>query len=243
MDTTISIRNLVKTYGGRRALDSVTFDVPRGEIVGFLGPNGSGKSTTIRVLLALARADSGSALIAGVPYSKMLHPAMSVGVMLEHHGFHPHHTPVQHLTIAALSSGLSRSQILPTLERVGLADSATTRIGAFSLGMRQRLALAQALIGEPGILILDEPSNGLDPAGMKWLRDFLTAFAGEGGTVLITSHVLSELERVIDSLIVISDGKVIANGTKDELVAAGTLEDFYLSVTSNMNQSVDGGES
>lgn len=233
MDPVIAVQKLVKTYDGRPALDSMTFEVPQGQIVGFLGPNGSGKSTTVRVLLGLVRADSGSALVGGGQYRELLNPARSVGVMLENHGFHPRLTPVQHLSIAALSSGVSRNRILPTLAQVGLAKSGTMRIGTFSLGMKQRLALAQALLGEPRILILDEPSNGLDPAGMRWLREFLVSYAADGGTVLITSHVLSELERVIDSLVVISDGKVIANGTKDELLTNETLEDFYLSITSD----------
>ena len=218
----IEVRNLAKRYGAVTAVDDVTFSVPMGRVAGFLGPNGAGKTTTMRIVLGLARADGGEAFVLGRRYRSLDEPARSVGAALEITGFHPGRTARNHLRVAATQAGLPDP--LPTartaLARVGLDEAGDRRVGGFSSGMRQRLALASALVGDPSVLVLDEPSNGLDPAGVAWLRGFLRHFASQGGAVLISSHLLAEVAQTVDDLVVIDRGRLIASGPVEEIVGA-----------------------
>lgn len=226
----LAVRGLVKSYGRARVLDGVTFVVPEGSVVGLLGPNGSGKSTTVRILLGLARADEGTATVQGRPYRRLAAPGRVVGATGEELGLHPRHTAHEHLAILAAGLRVPDVRCDAVLEQVGLAGVGRRRLGTYSLGMRQRLGIAGALLGEPRVLLLDEPANGLDPEGVVWLRGLLRAFVARGGSVLVTSHQLAELERVVDALVVLERGRVAAAGTLTELVGDGTLEDFYLDV-------------
>jgi ABC-2 type transport system ATP-binding protein len=218
----IDLRNLTKRYGAVTAVDDVTFSVPSGRVTGFLGPNGAGKTTTMRIVLGLARADGGDALVFGRRYRELEEPARSVGAALEITGFHPGRTARNHLRVAATQAGLPdpAATARTALARVGLDEAADRRVGGFSAGMRQRLALASALLGDPSVLVLDEPSNGLDPAGVAWLRGFLRHFASQGGAVLISSHLLAEVEQTVDDLVVIDRGRMITYGPVDEIVGA-----------------------
>jgi ABC-2 type transport system ATP-binding protein len=218
----IDVRNLTKRYGAVTAVDDVTFSVPTGRVTGFLGPNGAGKTTTMRIVLGLARADGGDALVFGRRYRELDEPARSVGAALEITGFHPGRTARNHLRVAATQAGLPDPAAMArtALARVGLDEAADRRVGGFSAGMRQRLALASALLGDPSVLVLDEPSNGLDPAGVAWLRGFLRHFASQGGAVLISSHLLAEVEQTVDDLVVIDRGRMITYGPVDEIVGA-----------------------
>jgi ABC-2 type transport system ATP-binding protein len=218
----IEVRRLVKRYGAVSAVDGVTFSVGRGRVTGFLGPNGAGKTTTMRIVLGLARADDGEALVLGRHYRKLDDPARSVGAALEITGFHPGRTARNHLRVAATQAGLPDpiATARTALARVGLDEAGDRRVGGFSAGMRQRLALASALLGDPSVLVLDEPSNGLDPAGVAWLRGFLRHFASQGGAVLISSHLLAEMAQTVDDLVVIDRGRLIASGPVDEIVGA-----------------------
>lgn len=204
----IHIRKLTKTYGRVNALDDVTFSAVPGRVTGFLGLNGSGKTTTLRILLGLTAATSGEALISGKPYRSLASPLRQVGAVLEQGLSHPGQTGRDHLVTQALLCGASRSRVDELLAYVGLAAAAKKRTGDYSLGMRQRLAVATALLGSPSVLVLDEPANGLDPSGMAWLRGLLRAHADNGGTVLISSHLLAELEQLIDDVVIIADGQV-----------------------------------
>ncbi len=217
----IAIQNLTKDYGAVRAVDDLTFAVGDGSIVGFLGPNGSGKSTTLRSLVGLTRPTSGTALIDGLTYSELTDPIGSVGVMLDAVA-HPRLTARRHLRLLAAEAGASRARVERLLDLVELRAAADRRIGGYSLGMRQRLGLAGALIGDPALLVLDEPANGLDPEGIRWLRDFLRAIAAEGRTVLLSSHVLTEVEQTVDRVVVISRGRLVADARLDELRTRGT---------------------
>jgi ABC-2 type transport system ATP-binding protein len=208
MRAMIETRALRKKYGKVEALREVTFAAQAGRVTGFLGLNGSGKTTTLRILLGLSRASGGEALINGVRYRKLRNPLNTVGAVLEQGLAHPGLTGRGHLLTQAPLSGAGRSRVDQLLEYVGLDDAAGKRTGDYSLGMRQRLAVATALLGEPSVLILDEPANGLDPAGVAWLRDLLHAHAAAGGTVLISSHLLAELEQLIDDVVIIVDGEV-----------------------------------
>lgn len=230
MQPSIEIHDLTKTYSSRRVLDSISLSVPPGHITAFLGPNGSGKTTTLRALLGLARPTSGIALIAGSRYADLPDPARTVGVLLDNAGLHPGRTARRHLMIAALAAGLPAGRVDDVLTLVGLDRDANRAIKQFSLGMKQRLGLATALLGDPDILILDEPANGLDPAGTRWLRTTLREFAASGKSVLITSHVLAEVEQIADDLVLIGRGRIVAAGPMADLVHEETLEDFYLNV-------------
>lgn len=230
----LKFSGVVKRYRSVRVLDGVSFSVETGTVAGLVGPNGSGKTTLARVLLGLARPDAGSALIDGLPYSELKHPAHRVGALLEPPGFHPNMTAQRHLKILALGVSTPSERVGEVLRTVGLNNVAKTKIKTFSLGMRQRLGLAGALLAEPDVLILDEPANGLDPEGIIWLRGFIRSFADAGGTVLVTSHQLSELTKFIDNVIVISRGRVIeAKKVRD--VSGDYLEDLYHSAITEDN--------
>ncbi len=208
----ILIEKLTKRYGPVLAVDDLSFSVPAGRVTGFLGPNGAGKTTTLRILLGLVHPTSGSATINGVAYADLTYPARTVGAVLEATSFHPGRRARDHLLILATAAGIGQSRVEQTLERVGLASAADRRVGGFSLGMRQRLGLAAALLGEPEILVLDEPTNGLDPDGVRWLRGMLRQLASEGRTVLVSSHLLSEVAQTVDDVVIIANGRLVAHG-------------------------------
>ena len=219
----ISVHRLTKRFGGVTAVDDLSFDVQAGTITGFVGPNGAGKTTTLRAILGLVRPTSGAALVNGVPYIGLDRPARHVGAVLESSGFHPGETARDYLRVLAYPSGVPASRVDEVLDEVGLTGAARRRVGGFSLGMRQRLGLAGALLGDPGILVLDEPTNGLDPAGVHWLRDFLRQRVDRGGTVLISSHLLAELALSADHVIIIKDGHLVTQGRVDELMVGGRV--------------------
>jgi len=229
----ISVRELTKRYGARAAVDGLTFDVQPGMVTGFLGPNGSGKSTTMRMLLGLARPDSGQALIGGVPYRSLRWPLRTVGAALDAAGTQRGRTGRAHLLSLAAASGIPARRVDAVLAEVGLCDAAHRRTGGYSLGMRQRLALAAALLGDPAVLLLDEPLNGLDPAGVHWMRSLLRAQAAHGRTVFVSSHLISEMTLTADRLIVIGSGRLLADATAAELTArgGGSLENAFLALT------------
>jgi ABC-2 type transport system ATP-binding protein len=214
----ISVHRLTKRFGSLTAVDDLSFDVQAGTITGFVGPNGAGKTTTLRTILGLVRPTSGVALVDGVPYIGLDRPARHVGAVLESSGFHPGETARDYLRVLAYPTGVPTSRVDEVLDEVGLTSAARRRIGGFSLGMRQRLGLAGALLGDPGILVLDEPTNGLDPAGVHWLRDFLRQRVDRGGTVLISSHLLAELALSAHHVVIIKDGRLVTQGRLDELV-------------------------
>ncbi|MGB3370373.1 MAG: ATP-binding cassette domain-containing protein [Rhodococcus sp. (in: high G+C Gram-positive bacteria)] len=216
----LETHGLTKSFGTVRAVSDLTFAVPRGSITGFLGPNGSGKTTTLRLILGLAKPTAGVGLIAGAPFSALTHPARTVGAVLDSRSLHPKRTAIGHLGIFASAIGVPDSRADEVLGLVGLADAARRHVGAFSLGMRQRLALATALLGDPEILVLDEPANGLDPEGIAWLRDFLKSFAAGGRTVLISSHLLREIEATVDNLVIVSAGSLVYQGSIEQLRAS-----------------------
>ena len=206
----ITVTSLTKQYGSRIAVDDLSFDVASGRVTGFVGPNGAGKSTTMRMMVGLTRPDSGDTTYRGVHYSHMRHPARVVGTVLDARSMHPGRTARNHLAAAAALASLPARRVGEVLAEVGLESAADQRTGGFSLGMRQRLALAGALLGEPEVLLLDEPSNGLDPDGIRWLRNSLSAFADNGGTVFVSSHLIAELAMFADDLIVVGAGKLLA---------------------------------
>ncbi|MBW6437377.1 ATP-binding cassette domain-containing protein [Actinoplanes hulinensis] len=221
----ISVENLTKAYGAQRAVDDVSFICEPGTVTGFLGPNGAGKSTTMRMICGLTPPTSGRATVAGVPYRRLGNPGRHVGVLLDASAQHAGRTGREVLALAALTMGLDTHRVSARLERVGLGGaSAKRRIRAYSLGMRQRLGLAYAMLGDPAVLILDEPANGLDPEGIHWMRGLLRDFADRGGTVLLSSHLLREVEVIADRLVVIGNGRILVEGDKEDLLgAAGTL--------------------
>ena len=221
----IVVEQLTKRYGGSTVVDAVSFRAEPGTVTGFLGPNGAGKSSTLRMLTGLTAPTSGSSTILGRPYARLDNPGRQVGVLLDASAQHPGRTGRTALRLDAVLMGLPRRTVDEVLERVGLSDAESDRrVGDYSLGMRQRLGLAHALIGDPQVLVLDEPANGLDPAGIRWLRGLLAEFAADGGTVLLSSHLLHEVELLADHLVVISRGRVVADGRRDELLpGAGTL--------------------
>lgn len=220
----ISADHVTKTYGTFTAVDDVTFTALPGRITGFLGPNGAGKSTTLRVLVGLTPPDRGTALVLGRRFRDLPNPGREVGVLLDASAQHAGRTGREVLTIAQRTMGLSAGRVADVLDTVGLSEAeAGRRVRDYSLGMRQRLGLAHALLGDPEVLILDEPANGLDPAGIRWMRDLLRGYADRGATVLLSSHLLHEIEVVADDLVVIGQGRVVAAGTKVDLLAgAGT---------------------
>jgi len=213
----VDVVGLTKMFGGLKAVDDLTFSVRPGVFTGFLGPNGSGKTTTLRCVLGLLRPTAGTATIGGVAYRELEDPIGTVGASLEASSFHPGRSARAHLEVMAHGAGIDPARAQQMLAQVGLADVADKRVGGFSLGMRQRLALAAALLGDPGVLILDEPANGLDPAGIAWLRQFLRALAAEGRTVLVSSHVLSEVQQTVDEVVVLSRGRLVRQGRLADL--------------------------
>ncbi|MEU7927547.1 ATP-binding cassette domain-containing protein [Micromonospora sp. NPDC049801] len=218
----ITVENLTKRYGPHPAVDDVSFQCEPGTVTGFLGPNGAGKSTTMRMICGLTTPTAGRATVAGHPYRELPNPGREVGVLLDASAQHAGRTGREALTLSAYTLGLSRREVAAKLDLVGLnAVAAKRRVRAYSLGMRQRLGLAQALLGDPRVLILDEPANGLDPEGIFWMRGLLRDFADRGGTVLLSSHLLREVEAVADRLVVIGGGRIVAQGRKDELLAGG----------------------
>jgi ABC-2 type transport system ATP-binding protein len=220
----LEVKNLSKRYGRTLAVDDLSFSVDSGQVTGFLGPNGAGKTTTMRALLGLIRPTKGEALIDGAPPAAMDEPLRTVGVALEATAFHPGRSGRNHLRVLAASAGINADRVEEVLDLVELTDAAKRRVKGYSLGMRQRLALAAALLGEPRILVLDEPANGLDPQGMRWLRDLLRAQAEAGRTVLVSSHLLSEVAQTADELIVIRDGKLVAKASLDEFTSGSITQ-------------------
>jgi ABC-2 type transport system ATP-binding protein len=221
----ITIDSLTKTYGSSTAVDHVTFQARPGRVTGFLGPNGAGKSTTMRILVGLTRATSGTATISGRAYADLPNPGRAVGLLLDASAQHAGRTGREALTIAQRFMGLPRQRVEEVLDLVSLtSQEASRRVRDYSLGMRQRLGLATALLGEPEVLILDEPANGLDPSGIRWMRGLLRDHADRGGTVLLSSHLLREVEVVADDLVLIGNGRVLAQGAKSEMLrSTGSL--------------------
>ena len=231
----IALRKVTKRYGPVVALDDVSFEALPGRVTGFLGPNGAGKSTAMRVAVGLTRPTSGAATVLGRPYAALPNPGRHVGVLLDASAQHVGRTGREVLTLSAQLMGLPARRVDEVLELVGLTPSeARRRTRGYSLGMRQRLGIAHALLGDPRVLILDEPANGLDPAGIRWMRELLRGFADGGGTVLLSSHLLAEVERVADDLVVIGHGRIVAAGSLRDLMRdAGSagLEDYFLDLT------------
>ncbi|NUR30612.1 MAG: ATP-binding cassette domain-containing protein [Catenulispora sp.] len=228
----IRVADLSKDYGGHRAVDALTFEVPQGSITGFLGPNGAGKSSTLRMLVGLTQPTAGSATVLGRRYADLVNPGRQVGVLLDASAQHSGRTGLEVLRLGAMMMGLAEHRAAEMIERVGLTQAeARRRTGTYSLGMKQRLGVAHALLGDPRVLILDEPANGLDPAGIHWMRTLLKEFADGGGSVLLSSHLLHEIEVVADQLVVIGRGRIAARGSKDELLAGTGLEELFLHLT------------
>ncbi len=228
-DPVVRVSSLTKRYGEVVAVEDLTFSLDPGSLTGFLGPNGAGKSTTLRLLLGLAEPTAGEAHVFGRRYGELEEPARRVGAILESNDFHPGRCGRDHLRVLALAADIPPGRVVEVLELVDLAGAANRRVGTYSLGMRQRLGLAGALLGAPELLVLDEPANGLDPAGIHWLRAFLRRFADQGGTVVISSHVLAEVAQTVDQVVIIDRGRLLATTRLDELTGRGeTLEDTYL---------------
>ena len=217
----ITVEHLSKRYGTHPAVDDVSFTCEPGTVTGFLGPNGAGKSTTMRMITGLTPPTSGTATVGGVPYKRLGNPGRQIGVLLDASAQHAGRTGREVLSLAALTMGIDKRRVSESLDKVGLNDTAAKRrVRAYSLGMRQRLGLAYAMLGDPSVLILDEPANGLDPEGIFWMRGLLRDFADRGGTVLLSSHLLREVEAVADKLVVIGGGRIVAQGDQAELLAA-----------------------
>ncbi len=214
----IQVRELTKRYGAVLAVDSLTFDVEPGRVTGFLGPNGAGKSTTMRAVLGLDRPTSGTALVHGRPYAALPEPLREVGAMLDPGAVHPGRTGRAHLRIAARTNGIPQRRVDELVELAGLGGAARRRVGGYSLGMRQRLGIAAALLGDPGVLLFDEPVNGLDLDGVRWIRGLLRRLADEGRTVLVSSHLLGEVEQTADRLVVVGRGRLVADTTTQDLL-------------------------
>jgi ABC-2 type transport system ATP-binding protein len=230
--TEVEVRSLTKSFGRVAAVKNLSFTAPAGKITGFLGPNGSGKTTTLRTLLGLVRPSAGEALIGGVRYRSLARPRRSVGVLLDATGFHPGRRARDHLAVLAASCCLPGRRVDEVLDLVGLGSSANRRVREFSLGMRQRLGLAAALLGDPQVLLLDEPANGLDPAGIAWLRGTLRGLAGEGRTVVVASHVLGEVAQTADRVVIVNAGELRFSGPLHELGGSGqALESAFLRLT------------
>ncbi|SJN12080.1 ABC transporter [Leucobacter sp. 7(1)] len=228
----LTIDSLTKRHGSRTVLSDVTFQAHPGRVTGFLGPNGAGKSSTLRVLLGLDRPTLGTALVNGQPYRNLRDPLRTVGSMLDGSGAHPSRSARNHLAWVARSNGIPKTRVNAALEQVGLGSAARTRVGKFSLGMGQRLGLAAALLGEPSALVLDEPVNGLDPEGIRWIRGLLRGHADAGGTVLLSSHLMSEVAEIADDLVVIAGGRIVKTGTVAEVTRGyATLEDAFFGLT------------
>jgi ABC-2 type transport system ATP-binding protein len=231
--STIRIQNLTKRYGPVLGVDDLSFEVRPGQVTGFLGPNGSGKTTTLRILLGLASPSAGTATIGGLPYHQLPDPVRQVGAALDSNTFHPGRSAAQHLRIIATVTGLPRRRVDEVLGLTGLADVAGRRVGGFSLGMRQRLSLAGALLGDPGVLVFDEPLNGLDPDGIRWLRGLLRELAAQDRTVFVSSHLLSEVAQTADEVVVLSRGRLVAQTPLADLVDRGKdLESLFFDLVS-----------
>jgi len=228
----IEVRDLTKRYNGTPAVDALSFDVRPGTVTGFLGPNGSGKSTTMRLILGLDRPDAGRVRIGGHRYRDLRWPLREVGALLEAKAFHPGRTARAHLAALAASNAIASSRVDEVLGMVGLAGAARKRAGKFSLGMGQRLGIAAALLGDPPVLLLDEPVNGLDPAGIHWIRDLLKSLASRGRTVFVSSHLISEMALMAEHVVVIGEGRLLADAPVADLAArAPSLEDAFLQLT------------
>jgi ABC-2 type transport system ATP-binding protein len=225
-ESTVVVDRVTKRYGAITAVEELSFDAKAGRVTGFLGPNGAGKTTTLRMLLGLVTPTSGSATLLRQRYDELESPVATVGALLDADTFHPWRSARNHLRITAAAAGLNAARVDAVLEEVGLGDVARRRVGSFSLGMRQRLGLARALLGEPGVLVLDEPANGLDPDGIRWLRTFLRDYAARGRTVLVSSHNLAEVEQTVDDVVIIAKGRLRAHCTLAELRerSTGTVE-------------------
>jgi ABC-2 type transport system ATP-binding protein len=231
-DPVVTASSLTKRFGEVVAVDELSFSLEAGTVTGFLGPNGAGKTTTLRLLLGLAEPTAGQALVFGRRYRELEQPTRRVGAVLESSDFHPGRSGRDHLRALALQAEIPASRVDEALQLVELADVADRRVKTYSLGMRQRLGLAVALLGEPELLILDEPANGLDPAGVQWLRRVLHRFAEQGRTVLVSSHILAEAAQTVDQLVILNRGRLVASGRLDELTDGGrALEDVFLELT------------
>jgi len=233
----IEVQGLTKRYGATVAVEQLSFDVRPGAVTGFLGPNGSGKSTTMRIILGLDAPDAGSARIGGRRYRELGWPLREVGALLEARAFHPGRSARAHLAALAASNDLPRSRVEEVLGLVGLADAAQRRAGKFSLGMAQRLGIAAALLGDPEVLLLDEPVNGLDPEGIRWIRNLLKSLAAQGRTVFVSSHLISEMALTADRLVVIGQGRLLADTSVAELSArSASLEEAFFQLSSSAVQ-------
>ncbi|MGH3118002.1 MAG: ABC transporter ATP-binding protein [Gaiellales bacterium] len=231
-DPVVVVRSLTKRYGDLVAVDDLTFSLRAGTVTGFLGPNGAGKTTTLRLLLGLAEPTAGEALVFGRRYRELDDPARLVGAVLESSDFHPGRSGRDHLRALALAAEIPPGRVEEVLALVEIEAVARRRVRTYSLGMRQRLGLAAALLGDPELLVLDEPANGLDPAGVHWLRRFLRWFAEQGRSVLVSSHMLAEAAQTVDEVVIIDHGRRVASGRLDELTErGGTLEDVFLQLT------------
>jgi ABC-2 type transport system ATP-binding protein len=228
----VSFQGLTKRYGALVAVEDLSFSLDAGTVTGFLGPNGAGKTTTLRLLLGLARPTSGEALVFGRRYRELDQPARRAGAVLESNDFHPGRSGGDHLRAIALAADIPPSRVDEVLELVELEANGDRQVKTYSLGMRQRLGLAAALLGDPELLVLDEPTNGLDPAGVHWLRSFLRSFAERGRTVLVSSHLLAEVAQAVDHVMILDRGRLVAAAPLDELTSGGqTLEEVYLGLT------------
>ncbi|MEU8356684.1 ATP-binding cassette domain-containing protein [Nonomuraea sp. NPDC048882] len=219
----ISLRGLTKRYGDRLAVDDLSLDLRPGTVTGFLGPNGAGKSTTMRLVLGLDRPSAGTALVGGVPYHRIRYPLRTVGALLDARAVHPGRSGHAHLVALARSNGIARRRVGEVLETVGLAGAARKRAGTLSLGMSQRLGIAAALLGDPEVLMFDEPVNGLDPDGVRWVRGLMRSLAEEGRTVFVSSHLMSEMQLTADHLVVIGRGRLIADAPLADVIAGSSL--------------------
>jgi ABC-2 type transport system ATP-binding protein len=229
----IAVRGLSKRFGPVAAVEDLSFEVVPGRVTGFVGPNGAGKSTTLRMLLGLVEPDAGSAAVLGMPYGSLARPTETVGAVLDAQAFHPLRSGRNHLRVLAAASGIDDARVTEVLEVVDLSDAADRKAGKYSLGMRQRLGLAAALLGDPDVLVLDEPANGLDPHGIRWLRRTLRSFADAGKAVLVSSHQLAEMQQTADDVIVVDRGRLVTTGTVEQLTNEGgaSLEEAFLELT------------
>ena len=219
----IALEGLTKRFGDIVAVDDLTFELAPGRVIGLLGPNGAGKTTTLRLLLGLVAPTSGSATIEGRPYRALAEPIRHIGAVLEATSFHPGRRGRDHLRVLAATAGLPDRRVDLVLDEVGLTAAARRRVGGYSLGMRQRLGLAAALLGDPDVLVLDEPTNGLDPEGIHWLRDFLRCYAARGRTVLVSSHLLAEVAQTVDEVVVLASGRLVAHAPLSDLLGLHTV--------------------
>src|SRR5688572_10464720 len=237
----IELNGLTKRFGAVTAVDDLSLELGTGTVTGFLGPNGAGKTTTLRMLLGLVTPSSGTATFDGRRYVDIDQPARLVGAVLEASSFHPGRRAIDHLRILASAAGLPAARASAALAEVGMDQYARRRVGGFSLGMRQRLGLAGALLGEPSVLVLDEPANGLDPEGVHWLRRFLRRQADTGHTVVVSSHLLAEVAQTVDHVVIVNRGRLVTSAPLAELTAGSSLEDVFFSLTTDAPSHTDQG--